>query len=110
MNHCPCVFPAPTEEEWITLPSNDPNTSIRMYVQTGQDGYVRLQQLAFDDGAGWYVQKSFIVPADMLSALATQFRKADCLMIKTPPQPNHSLRLVPAPVAELEDAPQRRRA
>lgn len=95
MNHCPCVFPAPSEEEWVTLPGSDANTALRMYVQAGADGYVRLQQLSYDPGAGWYVQKTFIVPAEMLSTLATHFRKADCLMARPSGGAGHSLKLVP---------------
>jgi hypothetical protein len=80
--NCPCVFPSPTEEEWITLPSTDGQTALRVYVQAGTEGYVRLQQVAYDEGAGWYVQKTFVVPGEMLSTLATQFRRADCLIPK----------------------------
>src|SRR5829696_5741328 len=107
---CPCVFPTPTEEEWVTLPGSNGQTALRMYVQPGPDGYVRLQQMAYDTGAGWYVQKTFVVPGEMLGALATQFRKADCLMPKgdgaTMSIP--ALRLVGDKDADPE--PQRRRA
>lgn len=110
MNHCPCVFPAPSEEEWVTLPSSDPGTALRMYVQAGAEGYVRLQQLSYDPGAGWYVQKSFIVPAEMLSTLATQFRKADCLMSRPTGEAGRSLKLVPGVGSGTVDSPELRRA
>ena len=47
-NPCPCVFPSPTEEEWVTLPGSNGRTALRMYVQPGPDGYVRLQQITED--------------------------------------------------------------
>jgi hypothetical protein len=86
---------------------------MRMYVQPGPDGYVRLQQMAHDAGVGWYVQKTFIVPAEMLGALATQFRKADCLMPKARPVAGAMLMTTMRLVADAEggdDEPQLRRA
>ena len=111
-NPCPCVFPSPTEEEWVTLPGSNGRTALRMYVQPGPDGYVRLQQMAHDPGAGWYVQKTFLVPGEMLGALATQFRKADCLMPKprvAGPMSMTTMRLV-AETDDGDDEPQLRRA
>jgi hypothetical protein len=77
---CQCVFPAPAEEEIVTIPGEEPGTALRLYVDTGRDGYVRLQQLAYSDGLGWYAQKSMVIPRDVLAALVPQFRKAMCLM------------------------------
>ena len=79
-NHCNCVLPGPTEEELITLPGPQPGTALRVRVETGQDGYVRLEQLAYNDGLGWYTQKSFCIPGEMLATLVPQLRKADCLI------------------------------
>lgn len=83
---CPCVFPSPSEEELITLPGIEPGTAIRAYVESGPGGYVRLQQLAHDPGLGWYVQKSFVIPGEMLAALLPQLRKADCLIPRGGPR------------------------
>ena len=77
---CACVFPSPSEQELTTIPGSDPGTALRVHVEPGRDGYVRLQHLAYDSTTGWYVQKSFILPGDMLKALLPQLRKADCLI------------------------------
>jgi hypothetical protein len=85
-SRCFCVFPQPTEEELMTVPGAEPGTAIRVFAQSGADGYVRLQQLAYSDGVGWYVQKSFVIPGEALGLLIPQLRKADCL-IPARPQP-----------------------
>lgn len=77
---CQCVFPSPTEQEAVLIEGAEPGTALRVYLQAGPDGYVRLQQLAHDAGLGWYVQKSMVIPGDMLRALVPQLRKADCLI------------------------------
>ena len=79
-SRCACVFPSPTEQELATIPGSDPGTALRVYVEAGADGYVRLQHLAYDGTTGWYVQKSFILPGDTLKALLPELRKADCLI------------------------------
>jgi len=81
--HCQCVFPGPDEQEMATIPGPCPGTSLRVSVQAGPDGFVRLEQLAFNAGLGWYVQKSFCIPGEALGALVPHLRKAQCLM----PQP-----------------------
>lgn len=77
---CRCVFPSPTEQELATIPGDRPGTALRVHVEGGVEGYVRLEQLAHDERLGWYVQKSFIVPGEALAALVPQLRKADCLI------------------------------
>ena len=77
---CQCVFPAPAEEEFVTIPGEDPGTALRLYADTGRDGYVRLQQLAYSEGLGWYAQKSMVIPREVLDVLVPQLRKAMCLM------------------------------
>lgn len=79
---CGCVFPAASEEELGTLPGTEPNTAVRIYLQAGTEGYVRIQHLAYDAGLGWYVQKSMVLPGCVLKDLATLLRKADCLIPK----------------------------
>jgi hypothetical protein len=111
--HCRCVFPLPTEQELATIPGDRPGTALRVQVETGQEGYVRLEQLAFDAGLGWYVQKSFTIPGEALAALVPQLRKADCLIPRrrtTSGQdayqlfPTPNLRLVQPPAAERREA------
>src|SRR5688500_15162244 len=94
-SRCRCVFPSPTEQELATIPGEQPGTALRVHVEGGRDGYVRLEQLAHDERLGWYVQKSFVVPGDVLPALLPQLRKADCLITpcRTPrdPKPQRGL-------------------
>jgi hypothetical protein len=81
---CFCVFPQPDEEVLATIPGQEPDTAIRVYAQSGVEGYVRLQQMAYSDGVGWYVQRSFVIPGDALAVLIPQLRKADCVIPKRP--------------------------
>ena len=81
MQHqCQCVFPSPTEQELLTIPGAEPGTALRVFVEAKADGYVRLQQLAYDEGLGWYAQKTMVLPREVLSTLIPQLRKALCLM------------------------------
>lgn len=80
----PCVFPSPSEEELALIPGDEPGTAIRVRVQPGVSGYVRLEQLAYNADMGWYTQKSFCIPGDMLATLVPQLRKANCLIPATP--------------------------
>ena len=104
-NSCHCVFPAPTENELVTLPGEEPGTALRVLADTGRDGYIRLQQLAYNEGMGWYTQKSMVIPREVLQALIPQLRKALCLMparCKTEPAgPIPFLRLT----SDEDDAP-----
>ena len=77
---CQCVFPSPAEEEFVTIPGEEPGTALRLFADTGRDGYVRLQQLAHNEDLGWYVQKTLVIPRDVLELLLPQLRKAMCLM------------------------------
>ena len=82
MRDCPCVFPSESEEEMVTVSGATPGTALRVYLQSGQGGYVRLQQLAHDAKLGWYVQKSMVLERDVVEALVPQLRKGLCLMPK----------------------------
>lgn len=95
-------------DELVTLPGYKPGTAIRLCLQNGQDATIRLEQLAHSDGLGWYVQKTFSIPADMLSTLIPELRKADCLIPRTP----KSMRLYTGPdlPSSLPITGQRRRA
>ena len=107
--HCHCVFPRSTEEELVTLPGATDDTAFRVHVETGLEGYVRLEQLAYNEGLGWYVQKSVVIPGETLSVLLPQLRKADCLIPKRCKQSlrigGPSLRLTPT---EADPGPQTR--
>ena len=116
---CRCVFPSPTEQELVTIPGEQPGTAMRVQVEGGRDGYVRLEQLAHDERLGWYVQKSFIVPGEALAALIPQLRKADCLIAPHRRRQVHSaqhafsapkLRLSPPAAAAEHVVPERRQA
>ena len=80
---CHCVFPSPTEECLATFEGATPDTALRVLVEPGMEGYVRLQQMAYCEGMGWYLQKSMVIPGELLRPLVTELRKADCLLPKT---------------------------
>jgi hypothetical protein len=101
MKQCQCVFPTVGEEELLTVPGTEPGTAFRLFAETSQDGYVRLQQLAFDAGLGWYVQKTMVIPADVLKVILPQLRKTQCLM---PPQAPHAAGVESVPFMRLADA------
>lgn len=107
----PCVFPGASEQALATIPGDEPGTAIRVWVEPGPGGFVRMEQLAYDDGLGWYTQKSFCIPGDMLPALLPQLRKADCLIPRDRRQaaPMY-LRVVPAPHHDEEPVPERKDA
>jgi hypothetical protein len=109
------VPPRPTEVEVATLEgfAGRDDQAIRVKAEPGPDGYVRLEQLAYNVRLGWYTQKSFCVPADQLRELATAIRKADCLMPRRPQHehvdPDHPLRFpVPPPPSHDGDEAERR--
>ena len=106
-----CVMPSASEEELAVVPCPDAGGALRVMIEPGPDGYVRLQEMAYTEGLGWYVQRSIVVPREALALLATELRKADCLIPKPSrrPQDRPPMRLVPAPDAETADAPERQR-
>ena len=83
----PFAAPSSTEEELCTLPGPN-NTALRVLIDARNSGYARLQEMAHSPGIGWYVQRSVIIPREALSLLATQLRKADCLLPKVAPTPS----------------------
>ena len=109
--NCPCVLPSPTEQELATIPGTEPGTALRVRVEPGRDGYVRLEHLAYNANVGWYTQKSFCIPGELLGQLVPALRKADCL---TPQSKTDAvdagqlLRLVP-PVEPADAGPRRER-
>ena len=105
MRQCQCIFPSPTEAEVVTVPGDTPDTAWRVYAETSVDGYLRIQQMAHDPSIGWYVQKSMVIPRDVLTAMLPQLRKAMCLM--PPRQPASALPADhgPIPFPRLTDSP-----
>lgn len=79
---CRCVFPGPGEQELATVSGADSGTAFRVYMDGSADGFVRLQQLAFQETLGWYVQRSFLIPRETLSLLMPHLKLADCMMPK----------------------------
>lgn len=77
--------PSHTEQVLATIPGCAPNTAIRIRVEAGPLGYVRLEHLAHSEALGWYTQKSLCIPAEALHELMPQLRKAECLF----PRPRH---------------------
>lgn len=88
--NCPCVLPSATEEEIATVPGPTPGTAMRVRVEPTMHGYVRLEHLAYSTDLGWYTQKSFCIPGEIISQIIPHLRKADCL--------------IPRPAREEEDA------
>jgi hypothetical protein len=81
----PPVVPYPAEEDVATVPGPRAGTAIRVQLAGGCES-VRLEQLAYSQALGWYVQKSFCIPGSMLADLIPQLRKADCLIPRQPKQ------------------------
>lgn len=109
-NRCHCVFPSATEECLGTYEGDTPGTAFRVLVEAGRDGYVRLQQLSYAGSMGWYVQKSMVIPGEMIRPIVSALRKADCL-IPRPATAGGPLKLVhpedessPMPVTEQKSA------
>ena len=93
---CHCVFPSPTEDILLTVPGPDEHTAFRLHLEaSGPEGYVRLEQMAYNPGLGWYVQKSFVLPGLALRAMLPQLKLADCLIPRTAHANSSPLRLFP---------------
>ncbi|GMU20192.1 MAG: hypothetical protein AMXMBFR13_02910 [Phycisphaerae bacterium] len=84
LSNCPSDIPDPVENQLATIPGPHPGTALRVELLNGEEAGVRLEQLAYNPGLGWYVQKSFCVPGSALADLITQLRKADCLNPQSP--------------------------
>lgn len=67
-------------DELAMIPGPGGGQAMRVRAATGQQGFVRLEQMAYSAGMGWYVQKSMVIPGDMLRLLIAELRKADCLI------------------------------
>jgi hypothetical protein len=95
--NCPCVLPSATEEELATIPGAAPGTALRVRVEPSLHGYVRLEQLAYSPDLGWYTQKSFCVPGEIIRQLIPHLRKADCLIPRPPREEEDATLLFPLP-------------
>jgi hypothetical protein len=88
----------------VTVPGPDENTAYRIHLESSTpDGYVRLEQIAYNQGLGWYVQKTFVLPGLALRALLPHLKLADCL-IPRGEAPRSPLRIVPAECAKRVQA------
>jgi hypothetical protein len=85
------------EAEIAILPGSKPGTALRICACSGLDGYVRLEHRAYNPGVGWYTQKSFIIPSELLTSVARELRKADCIMPRrtAASEDGRGLRIVP---------------
>jgi hypothetical protein len=101
----PCVLPSPTELELATLPGSEPGTAIRVSVEAGRDGYVRLEHLAFNRNVGWYTQKSFCIEGQLLATLVPQLNKADAMIPRHRREQHDILRFPTVETSAQDDAP-----
>lgn len=93
---CPPIASYPDTDETVTIPGPTDGTTLRVHTLGGPDGDVRLEQLAYSEHMGWYVQKSFRIPGCMLNDLVRQLRKADCLIPRPPARKSDRLPLTDA--------------
>jgi len=77
-NSCFCVLPSENEEQVGVIPGSQPGTALRLQVETSEQGYVRLEHLAFSPDLGWYTQKSFCVPGEMVKDLVCLLNQSRC--------------------------------
>jgi len=80
----PCVIAQPTEQVLGTVAGCEPDTAIRVRVEPGMAGHVRLEQLAYNGELGWYTQKSFCIPAEAMQTLLPLLKQANCLLPASP--------------------------
>lgn len=76
----PCIFPSVTEEDVVTVPGVEPCTAYRLRVEPGMGGYLRIEQLAYNEAMGWYTQKSFCLPGDVVHQLMPHLKQASALL------------------------------
>jgi len=113
MQHATTLASLPDHEDTLkVIPGVKPGTAIRVCAHHADAGYVRLEHLAYNPGVGWYVQKSFVIPAELLNEVSRELRKADSLMPRraTHDEAAPSLRITPETGFEVPTRPQRRNA
>jgi hypothetical protein len=63
------------------LAGADPGTAIRVAVEgCAKGGCAHLDQMAYSPTLGWYRQRRFTVPREMIGELARSLRMCDCVM------------------------------
>ncbi len=77
-------FPTDREDLGVIL-GERPGTAVRVRQHDCEGGCVHLEQLAYSPTIGWYRQKTFCVPREMLDDLTRTLNHAKCLM--PPAQP-----------------------
>lgn len=70
----------PAEQELTTFTDSRSGVTLRIRALPAADGHVRLEQLAYSPTAGWYRQKSFTIPRQLLEPVAESLRYARCLI------------------------------
>ena len=104
------VVASETEQTLATIPdTEDPGKAVRVSVEPGVEGYVRLEQLAFSPDLGWYSQKSFCVPGDMLDALVPALRQANACIPPVARDADQPLRFPPSVATSMPTLPKGRR-
>lgn len=64
-----------------SLPGAEPGTAVRIVLEScPKGGCAHLDQMAYSPTLGWYRQRRFTVPRDMLGEMARLLRMGDCLM------------------------------
>lgn len=76
----PCVFPSLSEQDVITVPGIEPCTAYRLRVEPGDHGYLRIEQLGYNQSMGWYTQKTFCLPGEVVHQLMPHLKQAAALL------------------------------
>lgn len=63
------------------IPGQEQGTAYRV-TRNCAAGMVTIDQMRHSNSAGWYVQCSFSIPVDVLPAILTELRKADCFRVR----------------------------
>lgn len=71
----------PAAEEGTLIPGQEHGTAYRVRRECAA-GLVTIEQMRHSKSAGWYVQRSFSVPVEVLPAILTELRKADCYRVR----------------------------
>ena len=92
----------------VMLAGREPGTALRVRLEScPKGGCAHIEQMAYSDTLGWYRQRAFSVPRDMIEPLARLLHMSHCLLPQpaTPePAPAGHLRLVQPDEPQPTDA------